>query len=133
MSIWSFKDKIGPGVSKNEEKAPAYIRFFKTYFTHFPTMVGLNLLYLFCCLPIVTIGASTAALNYVMRNYVRGVHVDPYHDFLKKCRENFKQGTAVTVLYIIVCILLGLQYRGTVRSIQQAAGLGLRFCSGLCS
>ena len=101
MSIWSFKDKIGPGVSKNEEKAPAYIRFFKTYFTHFPTMVGLNLLYLFCCLPIVTIGASTAALNYVMRNYVRGVHVDPY--------------------------------RGTVRSIQQAAGLGLRFCSGLCS
>ena len=49
MSIWSFKDKIGPGVSKNEEKAPAYIRFFKTYFTHFPTMVGLNLLYLFCC------------------------------------------------------------------------------------
>ena len=67
MSIWSFKDKIGPGVSKNEAKAPAYIRFFKTFFTRFPTMVALNLLYLFCCLPIITIGAATAALNAFSR------------------------------------------------------------------
>lgn len=106
MSIWSFKDKIGPGVSKDEEKAPAYIRFFKTYFMNFPKMVGLNLLYIFCCLPVVTIGPATAALCYVCRNYSRGVHVDPFHDFLKKCKENFKQGIIATIIYLIVAFLV---------------------------
>ncbi len=131
MSIWSFKDKIGPGVSKNEAKAPAYIRFFKTFFTRFPTMVALNLLYLFCCLPIITIGAATAALNYVMRNYVRGVHVDPYHDFLRKCRECFKQGTAVTVLYIIVGVLVGYAISWYRSQYTTGGGFGFALLFGL--
>ena len=66
-----------------------------------------------------------------MRNYVRGVHVDPYHDFLKKCRENFKQGTAVTVLYIIVGILLGFAISWYRSQYTTGGGFGFALLFGL--
>ena len=106
MGLFSFKDKAGPGVSKNEPKAPAYVRFFKVYFGHFSRMVWLNIVYLFACFPIFTIGPATAGMTYVMRNYSQGKHVETIHDFIKKCREHFKQGLAVFVIDAIAAVLL---------------------------
>lgn len=108
MGLFSFKDKAGPGVSKNEPKAPAHVRFFKVYFGHFSRMVGLNIVYLFACFPIFTIGPATAGMTYVMRNYSQGKHVETMHDFMKKSREHFKQGLLVFVIDVVIAVLLYL-------------------------
>lgn len=90
--------KEGPGVSKDAEQAPAFVRFFKVFGTHFWQMVVLNALYVFACLPIITIGPATAALTYVMRNFSQGKPVEPFNDFFAKCKEHFKQGLIVFII-----------------------------------
>ena len=106
MKFFSYKDTDGPGIRKNEEQAPAYIRFFKVYFMNLARMIGLSILYLFACLPIITIGGATAALNYVMRNYSQGKHVDMLYDFMRKCKEYFKQGFLLELFDIVVGLLI---------------------------
>ena len=106
MKFFSFKDTEGPGIGTDAERAPAYIRFFKTYFLNFSKMVGLNLVYVFACLPILTIGPATAALNYVMRNFSQDKHVDVLYDFTRKCKEYFKPGLLLTLFDIVVGVLL---------------------------
>lgn len=106
MKLFTYKETNGPGIGKDAPAAPAYIRFFKIYFGNLAKMVGLNLLYVFLCLPIVTIGPATAALNYVMRNYSQGKHVDMLADFLRKCKEYFKQGFLLELFDVIIGGLL---------------------------
>lgn len=64
----------------------------------------LSLLWLICSLPIVTIGASTTALFYVFGKKVR--KEDPYvvKSFFKSFKENFKQGTILTLILAIMLI-----------------------------
>lgn len=73
-------------------------------------LVVLNLIFIFSCVPIVTIGASTSALSYVTLKMVRGE--DPYiwKNFWKSFRQNFKQGTLIWILSILIFIFLGMDF-----------------------
>ena len=62
----------------------------------------LNLLWLVCSLPIVTVGASTTALYYSCLKIVRDEDSHVGACFFRSFRENFKQATALWL------ILLGL-------------------------
>lgn len=101
MGFFKITTKEGPGVSKDEARSPTLIRFFKVLGTHFWQMVVLNALYVFACLPIVTIGPATAGLTYVLRNFSQGKPVEPFNDFFGKCKEHFKQGVIVTIFNIV--------------------------------
>lgn len=73
-------------------------------------LVILNLIFIFSCVPIITIGASTSALSYVTLKMVRGE--DPYiwRNFWKSFRQNFKQGTLVWIFSILIFIFLGMDF-----------------------
>ena len=73
-------------------------------------LVILNLIFIFSCVPIITIGASTSALSYVTFKMVRGE--DPYiwRNFWKSFRQNFKQGTLVWIFSILIFIFLGMDF-----------------------
>ena len=73
-------------------------------------LILLNLLFIFSCVPIITIGASTSALSYVTLKMIRGE--DPYiwQNFWKSFRQNFKQGTLIWVFSILVFIFLGMDF-----------------------
>ena len=73
-------------------------------------LVILNLIFIFSCVPIITIGASTSALSYVTLKMVRGE--DPYiwRNFWKSFRQNFKQGTLVWIFPILIFIFLGMDF-----------------------
>lgn len=71
----------------------------------FCDLVLLNLLWLVCCLPVVTIGASTAALHTVARKMAAGEHYTVWSGFWQGFRENWKQGTAVVLLFGVVVLL----------------------------
>ena len=57
----------------------------------------LNVLWLLCCLPIVTIGPSTTAFFYAMMNLVRGEESYVYQDFFHSLRQNLKQGICLVL------------------------------------
>ena len=73
-------------------------------------LVILNLIFIFSCVPIITIGASTSALSYVTLKMVRGE--DPYiwRNFWKSFRQNFQQGTLVWIFSILIFIFLGMDF-----------------------
>jgi uncharacterized membrane protein YesL len=60
--------------------------------------VLLNVLYLLACVPIITIGPATAAMNYVCRNFSQGKPVSFFTDFIEKCKEYFKKGVLAWLL-----------------------------------
>lgn len=73
-------------------------------------LVILNLIFIFSCVPIITIGASTSALSYVTLKMVRSE--DPYiwRNFWKSFRQNFKQGTLVWIFSILIFIFFGMDF-----------------------
>lgn len=69
----------------------------------------LNLYWLVCSLPIVTIGASTTALMYAsMKLHDKEGYVTS--NFFHSFKENFKQATAIWLLYLVAGVLLAFDF-----------------------
>lgn len=69
-------------------------------------VVGLSILWLFCCLPVVTIGPACTALYHTVFRGLRQRQNGRYLRFLECFRENLKQGVVVT----LVCLPAGLAF-----------------------
>lgn len=70
----------------------------------------LNLLFIVCSIPIVTIGASLTALHYVtlkMAENEEGYIVKP---FFKSFKENFRQSTCIWLILLAIGLLLGADF-----------------------
>lgn len=67
----------------------------------------LNLLWVLCSIPIVTIGASTTAVYYVTLKLVRDENDSTVKAFFKSFKENFKQATAIWLILLAVGCLIG--------------------------
>lgn len=107
MSVFFNYNKEGRGVTREDVASESPIkRFFTEYFHRFWQLIFLNVLYLIACVPIVTIGPATAAMNYVCRNMTQGKPVSFFSDFVEKCKEHFKQGLAVGLIQVAVSVLL---------------------------
>lgn len=95
-------------------------------------LILLNVLWLVCCLPIVTIGASTAALHSVVRKMAACEYYTVWRGFWGGFRENWKQGTAAALILGAVLLIswvdltVGLRSPGLTGLACQAVGvLGL--------
>ncbi len=71
-------------------------------------LVWLNLLWLLCCLPIVTIGSATAALYSVTLKYVRDEESYLTRSFFKALKENFLPATLIWIIMTVCGIILGV-------------------------
>ncbi|MCX4269694.1 MAG: YesL family protein [Lachnospiraceae bacterium] len=76
------------------------------FLTKITNSVYLNLLWLICCLPIVTIGASTTALFYVTLKLAKNEEGNLTKAFFYSFKENFKQSTIIWLILLIVGIVL---------------------------
>lgn len=70
--------------------------------------VYLNILWFICCIPIVTIGASTTALFYVTLKISKNEEGNLTKAFFHSFKENFKQGTIIWLILLILGIILGI-------------------------
>lgn len=68
----------------------------------------LNILWFICCLPIVTIGASTTALFYVTLKVAKNEEGNITKAFFRSFRENFRQGTIIWLILLAAGIILAL-------------------------
>lgn len=68
-----------------------------------------TILWMVGCIPVVTIGTSTAAFYYTMVKSVRKDVGYVHSEFWRGYKLNFKKGVAATVLFLTLGILLGLE------------------------
>ncbi|NCB94131.1 MAG: DUF624 domain-containing protein [Clostridia bacterium] len=67
----------------------------------------LNILWFICCIPIVTIGASTTALYYVSLKMAANEEGNITAQFFHSFRENIKKATGIWMILLVVGIILG--------------------------
>lgn len=73
-------------------------------------LIMLNLLTILCCLPVVTIGAALTALNTAAIKIVRGEETAPVKDYFRAFRVNFKKGTVLGLIFLLVFAVLIVDY-----------------------
>lgn len=74
-------------------------------------MICLNVLWVICSIPIVTIGASTTALYTVMLKMVRNEEGYIFRGFFKAFKENFKQSTIIWLIVAALGVVWWIDYR----------------------
>ena len=76
----------------------------------FSQIMILNLLWILCSLPVITIGASTTALYYVSLKVAKNEEGNIVRQFFSSFRNNFCQATIIWFLFILVGAVLGGNY-----------------------
>ena len=66
----------------------------------------INFLWIICSIPIVTIGSSTTAMYYVTLKLARDEDGYTIQSFFKSFKENFKQATAIWLIFLLTGLLL---------------------------
>lgn len=88
-------------------------------------MMCLNVIWLICCIPIVTIGASTAALYSVMLKMVKNEEGYIFKSFFKAFKENFRQSTVIWLLFVLAGVIWWIDFN-FAGALGGQAGLVLR-------
>ena len=83
-------------------------------------LILLSLLWILCCLPVITIGPGTTALYYVMLKKMRGEGDEGiWRLFVRSFRRNFKQGLVLGLVTVALIVLLYV----AIQFYAQAQGL----------
>lgn len=98
------------GPSKYTREAPESVKeplpkkglalFFYIYFRNFWKLVKLNLLFLLCCIPVITIPAAITALMYVTNNIFQEKLTFIWIDFSKAFKENFVKSLVYGLVWL---------------------------------
>ena len=79
---------------------------FFTVMGHVADLMILNIVFLICCLPVVTIGASLTALHYVTLKMARNEESYIVRSFFKSFKQNFRQATIINLIMLAVGAVL---------------------------
>lgn len=70
-------------------------------------MILLNVLFLICCIPVITAGASIAAMHKMMQELIYETDSGTFKGFFRAFKANFKQATIVWLIVLLVIVSLG--------------------------
>ena len=74
-------------------------------------LIILNVLTLLCCIPILTIGPAFAAMHYTLLKLYRDEEGGIFKTFFHGFAANFRQGVALTFVYLLFFGILFLDYQ----------------------
>lgn len=88
-------------------------------------LILLNILWVICSLPVLTLGASTAALYSVMMKVVANEEGYLIRGFLTAFKKNFKQSTIVWLILLAAGAVLGIDFMimGRLEGLPVKAGM----------
>lgn len=75
---------------------------FMEWMLKFANMIVISVLWILCCLPVITIGPATIALYYAAAKTIRYEVGYPTVEFFKCMKENLRQGMAVSIVNIVI-------------------------------
>ena len=81
---------------------------FFTFMSRVADLIILNLLCIVCCIPVVTIGASTAAMYQVLLNVLDGREDGVLRDFFGAFRHRFGFYTKLWLVLLVLGLFFGL-------------------------
>ena len=70
-------------------------------------MILLNVLFLICCVPVITAGASVAAMHKVIQELIYETDSGTIKGFFRAFKANFKQATILWIIVLLVIVSLG--------------------------
>lgn len=82
------------------------------FINHVVESAWLNMLWFFCCLPIITIGPATTALHYCCQKIANDEDEHLTLDFFHSFKVNFKQGALIGIFTTLAGIALVLDFLG---------------------
>jgi len=86
-----------------------------------------SLFWLICCIPIVTIGASTAALYYTVHKVLKGQRGYVFRSFFYAFRDNLKTTWIYTVIAVLVFIFVLIDKEMMYNLLKQGSDLGMLY------
>lgn len=78
------------------------------FFTKLSYSAYLNVLWLLCCLPVITVGASTTALFYVTHKVAKNEEGNITSAFFRAFRQNFRKATVIWLILLVSGTVLAL-------------------------
>ena len=77
-----------------------------TFLSRLADLFWLNLLFIVCCIPVITIGAATTALYYVTLKIAKDEEGYITRSYFKSFKENFKQATVIWIGFLVVGMIM---------------------------
>ena len=77
------------------------------FLTKTADLIILNVLTMLCCLPVITAGASFAAMHYVLLQLVRGEESYIIRTFFAQFKANFLKATALWIFFLVLFAGIG--------------------------
>ncbi|MDR3338164.1 MAG: DUF624 domain-containing protein, partial [Treponema sp.] len=71
----------------------------------------LNILWLLCCVPVITIGASTAAFYYTTTKVLRGERGHILPEFWRSFRLNFVKAVVLFLIFAVLLFIIAINMR----------------------
>ena len=78
---------------------------------HIYDLIVLNVLWIICSIPIITIGAATSALYYSLLKISRGMESSTAGMFFWSFKENLRQGSVLTIIFLVSGLILFVDIR----------------------
>jgi len=94
--------------------------FLHQFFLFLGKLIALNLLWMICSIPVITIGASTTAMYYCTLKLHKDKDIDAIKSFFKSFRRNFLQSTIICVFLLVAAFILWLEHIA-VKTMQSGA------------
>ena len=82
-----------------------------TFLSRLADLFWLNLLYILCCIPVITVGAATTALYYVTLKMAKDEEGYITRSFFKSFKENFRQATVIWVGFLVIGLIMIMDLR----------------------
>jgi len=93
---------------------------------------AVSILWIICCIPIVTIGASTTALYYTVNKVIKKDRGYITEEFFKSFRQNLKPSTVLWVVLGVITVVLQLNIGIVRKTFDNDFGIFLLMFYGFC-
>lgn len=95
-------------------------------------MIILNLLFIVCSIPVITVGASATTMCYVTLKMRDGEEGSVFKDFFKAFRKNFVQATLIWIILAVLAAILLVDYR-LIRDLEGSGYQIIRILLPICA
>ncbi len=93
----------------------------------------ISLIWFVSCLPIVTIGPATTALYYVIVKVIRRDRGYIFREYCRSFKENFKVGIISGLIFLLLAVVLIIDYNFSIQMMQQNSMAGTLFFAVYCA
>ena len=82
-----------------------------SFLSRLADLFWLNLLFIVCCIPVVTIGAASTAMHYVTLKMAKDEEGYITKSYFKAFKDNFIQATIIWVIFLVIMLVMFMDLR----------------------